>query len=210
MKRIKTPNYDLSVVKDLSKYAKTTVAKDPWGHGKNSAMEFKKEVTKLLLVEQSSRCVYCGSRLFEKRPHRDHIAPKKIYKQWMFWPKNLVLACFACNTERKGEFDPVLVLGRSYKATTFSFVHPYLDEPAEHIKYAPSGLQVLISTKNNSQKGQKTIDLFDLASPERTKQRAKDAIFDSDIGHLHGDWLKKYKAAAEAIMSEHLSQKIVL
>lgn len=207
MKKLNAPKYGWRLVKELARYAQTTKAKDPWGHGKKSAKAFKAEMTKEMLVEQSRRCAYCGSRLFEKKPHRDHIAPKEIYKSWMFWPENLVLSCFACNTDQKATFDPVVNVGVSYRCTTFSFVHPYLDDPKLHIQYAAKDLQVLIRAHNESPKGQKTIDLFDLASAERTKQRAKDALFDDDVAHLHGDWLVKYKRAAIAIFESKLECK---
>lgn len=204
MKKIAAPAYGWRNVKALFKYAEVTKAKDPWGGGTKLSKAFKSNVTSLLLVEQSKRCAYCGSRVFEKRPHRDHIAPKKKYKKWMFWPENLVLACFACNTDLKATFDPVVKEGTTYRLTKFSIVHPYLDEPTQHIDYAAAGLRILISPVNNSSKGLKTIQLFDLSNPERAKQRAKDFLFDTDAQHLHGNLSNLYAAAAEQIEGQQL------
>lgn len=208
MKKLVVPAYGWRNTKALLKYAKTTTAKDPWGGGTKLSKEFKKDVTSLLLTEQSKRCAYCGGRLFEKRPHRDHIAPKEKYSKWMFWPENLVLACFACNTDLKATFDPVIKEGATYRLTEFSIVHPYLDEPTHHISYAAAGLDILISPVNNSPKGLLTIKIFDLTNPERAKQRAKDLLFDSDAQHLHGDFKDLYLAFANHAQNKQLKVRI--
>lgn len=208
MKKIVAPAYGWRNAKALFKYAETTKAKDPWGGGTKLSKAFKVSVTSLLLLEQSKRCAYCGGRLFEKRPHRDHIAPKEKYKKWMFWPENIVLACFACNTDLKASFDPVTKEGCTYRLTEFSIVHPYLDEPADHISYAAAGLSILISPVNNSAKGLKTIQLFDLSNPERAKQRAKDMLFDTDAQHLHGNFSSLYAAAVEQIEGQQLKMRM--
>lgn len=207
MKKMVAPAYGWQIVKALYKYAEKTKAKNPWGGGTLQSKSFKKSVTELLLVEQLKRCAYCGGRLFEKRPHRDHIAPKEKYKKWMFWPENLVLACFACNTDLKATFDPVVKEGSTYRLTEFSIVHPYLDEPTEHINYAADGLNILISPVNNSAKGLRTIQLFDLSNPERAKQRAKDLLFDEDAQHLHGKFGDLYAAVAKQIAGQQLKMR---
>lgn len=208
MKKLVAPAYGWRTAKALFKYAKSTKAKDPWGGGTKLSKAFKKNVTTLLLTEQSKRCAYCGGRLFEKKPHRDHIAPKEKYRKWMFWPENLVLACFACNTDLKATFDPVVKEGATYRLTEFSIVHPYLDEPTHHINYAAAELSILISPVDNSSKGLKTIQVFDLANPERAKQRAKDLLFDSDAQHLYGNFNALYQAAANQIVSQPLKMRL--
>lgn len=208
MKKLEVPDYGWRKVKALAKYALTTRAKDPWGGGTKLTIKFKVELTSLLLAEQEHRCAYCGGRLFEKRPHRDHIAPKEKYKKWIFWPENLVLACFACNTESKATFDPVVNEGVTYRLTDFSIVHPYLDEPSMHIGYAAEGLSILISPVNNSPKGLNTIQLFGLDNPERAKQRAKDFLFDKDVSHLYGNFQTLYNAVVEDLRSQPLKMKM--
>lgn len=199
MKKLKVPAYGWRVVKELKRYALNTKAKDPWGQGKKSSKTFKRQMTELMLVEQSKRCGYCGCRLFEKRPHRDHIAPKEEYQQWMFWPENLVLACFTCNTDLKKSFDPVVTMGSTYRLTEFSFVHPYIDTPTDHIVFTSGDLDLIIQEKNGSLKGKKTIEIFDLASVERSKQRAKDILHDDDVEHLEGDYRELLENAIEAL-----------
>ena len=207
MIQLKAPKYGWRLVRELKSYVLSKTAKDPWLSGKTSVQQFKKQVTKLMLQEQSRRCAYCGCRLHEDSPHRDHIAPKSIYPEWTFWPENLALACFACDSGRKKTFDPVVVQGKSYRRTVFSIVHPYLDDPVSHIEFAAEGLKVIIKPANCSDKGQQTINLFDLASPERSKERAKDALFDEDIAHLHGVLRAQYESAAFAIFASRLLSK---
>lgn len=207
MKKLSVPIFAWNDIKALSKYARTTKSKTPWTGGTTLSKVFKKRLTELLIIEQSKRCAYCGCRLFEKRPHRDHIAPKEKYQEWMFWPENLVLACFACNTDLKATFDPVVRKARSYRRTEFSIVHPYLDDPSLHIGYAANGLNILIAPVGNSLKGLRTIQLFDLSNPGRAKQRAKDLLFDADAQHLYGKFEELYLAASEQLQSQQLRMR---
>lgn len=208
MRKLNVPTYGCRTVRALLKYAKTTKAKKPWDGGTALSKAFKKDVTLQLMAEQSKRCAYCGGYLFEKRPHRDHIAPKERYRKWMFWPENLVLACFACNTDLKDTFDPVIKVGATYRSTEFSIVHPYLDDPTHHINYAGEELKILISPVNNSPKGLKTIQVFDLTNPERAKQRAKDLLFDSDAQNLYGNFKDLYEAVANQIQNQQLKTRM--
>lgn len=208
MKKLRSMNLNWRAAKKLVQYVLTTKAKDPWASGKIIAKEFKEEFTRQMLVEQDKKCAYCGSRLFEKYPHRDHIAPKEQYVKWMFWPENLVLSCFACNTDSKKTYDPVLAVGKSYRNTEFTFVHPYLDDPAEHLEPSIDGLKILISPRDESKKGKETIRLFDLMSPERAKQRAQESLSEIDEQNLEGDLKEKYLRAANAILEYQLKMKL--
>ena len=208
MKQLTLPQYDWRLVRRLSKQINATNAKTLWRRTYGDYKTLKDEVTIKLLLAQSHRCAYCGCRLFEAAPHRDHIAPKNIYPQWTFWPRNLVLACYACNTDKKKVYDPVATLGTSYKTTTFNFVHPYVDNPTAHIRFIGYRLKILICSADSSLKGQATIDLFDLTNPERSKQRAKDALIDLDVAHLHGKWRRLFEQVALAPFPERLVLKI--
>lgn len=209
MKQLKPPKYDWRLVRRLCKKVNTTNAATLWQRNYGDYKAIKADITKKLLPEQSNRCAYCGSRLFEAAPHRDHIAPKDSYPQWTFWPKNIVLACYSCNTDRKKAYDPVVILGSSYKTTKFNFVHPYMDDPAEHLKFVGHRGGILICSAQSSTKGQATINLFDLTNPERTKQRAKDALYDNDVDHLHGKWRLLFEQVVLAPLPRRLLQKII-
>ncbi len=189
MKKLNVPAFDRSTVRFLlSKLDSIKTAQKLWKRNDGKYKAFKGNVTATMKVAQSSRCAYCGARLHEQRPHRDHIAPKSPHYRWTFWPINLVLACYCCNVDRKNGFDTVDVLAKSYRRTTFNIVHPFLDDPADHLNFDLADKSILVQPKNASAKGAKTIELFGLMEPERAKQRAKDALLDDDIDHLHGQW----------------------
>lgn len=179
-----------------------------WENSSGRPPRFKAELTADLLIKQSSRCAYCCTLLRETKPHRDHIAPKgaKFHPEFTFEVKNLVLACFYCNTERKGETDTVSAKAPQYESCQFSIVHPILDDPERHLKFVGHRGNILIQTVDGSAKGQTTIDLFDLASPELAKGRAKDALFDDDVAHLQGRW----KRLLEQVALSPLPQRTVL
>lgn len=208
MKKLSPMKLGWRAARKLVQYVLTTDAKDPWTSSKKIAKVFKDEFTRQMLVEQNKKCAYCGSRLFEKNPHRDHIAPKEPYVQWMFWPENLVLACFACNTDSKKTYDPVKAFNKSYRKIEFSFVHPYLDDPTEHLESSIEGLKILLSPRDDSAKGKETIRLFDLMSPERTKQRAQESLSDFDEQNLAGDLKERYLNAANAVLEIQLKMKL--
>jgi uncharacterized protein (TIGR02646 family) len=208
MKKLAPMKLDWHVARELVKYAKRTKAREPWASGKKIAKEFKNEFTRQMLVEQGKKCAYCGSRLFEKHPHRDHIAPKEQYRKWTFWPENLVLSCFACNTDSKKTYDPVKTVGKSYRKTEFTFIHPYLDDPTEHLVPSIAGLKILLSPRNESAKGKETIRLFDLMSPERAKQRAQESLAEIDEQSLGGILKEQYVNAATAILENQMKMKL--
>lgn len=187
MKKLVFPQFDRSVVKELrSKIGNVRDAEAHWKRNYGKYQTFKARITSSMKVAQSNRCAYCGTRLHEKRPHRDHIAPKSPHFQWTFWPLNLVLACYCCNTDCKGERDTVSVLAQTYRRTTFTIVHPFLDDPSDHIEFELDDMSILVRAKNGSAKGVTTIELFNLMTPERAKERAKDFLLDDDVEHLQG------------------------
>lgn len=159
-----------------------------WGYTSGRPASFKKLVTTHLLTDQSRRCAYCGCRLMGMRPHRDHIAPKESHPEFTFTPANLVLACNFCNEECKGTSDTISLKNLVYDACTFSIIHPYFDEPADHIQFVGGVDQILIQIVAGSPKGQSTVNMFKLDSPELSKQRAKEALLESDLEYMPGPW----------------------
>ncbi len=189
MRQIVQPNFPLGLVKSLRrKLVSQSRATELWKRTSGDIGGFKAALTNELMQKQGRRCAYCGAYLFEDHPHRDHIAPKVPYFQWTFWPANLVLACYACNTDRKKSADTVSLLKASYRRTEFRIIHPYFDDPGDHLNFIGHRGRILVNAKNGSLKGTATIELFNLMSPERAKQRAKDALLDSDVAHLNGRW----------------------
>jgi uncharacterized protein (TIGR02646 family) len=209
MKKLDLPTFDRKTIRLLrSELADVSIAQKLWKRGYGKYRNFKESVTKTMKIAQSNRCAYCGARLHEKRPHRDHIAPKSPHFKWTFWPANLVLACYCCNVDCKGEIDTVDVLARSYRRSTFKIVHPFFDDPAAHLDYGLDKKSILVSAKNGSAKGARTIELFNLMDPERAKQRAKDLLFDDDVDHLQGITRDMFLAATKDLDAGRLTMKM--
>ncbi len=169
-----------------------------WINTSGRPKRFKDELTEDLLIKQSSRCAYCCLRIRGTRPHRDHIAPKGLahHPEFTFETRNIVLACYYCNSERKGERDTVATKSLHYERCKFTIVHPILDTPEDHLQFVGHRGKILIQTVQRSTKGRTTIELFDLASPEIAKARAKDALFDEDAAHLRGRWKRLLEQVA--------------
>lgn len=117
-----------------------------------------------LLKLQLWRCIYCQSPILNESGHRelDHILPKEKspwdndikrvsnlyddrrhtfgYKNFTHEPKNLIVACKICNTN-KGTFDPRRNRSRKvHKYPSHSrliWLRPYDENYATHIKFDP-------------------------------------------------------------------------
>lgn len=135
----------------------------------------KTNIKKKLLKIQGPYCIYCG--LHEKHCgelEREHIAPKGIhsYPTFMFEPENLCLACHHCNFDLKEEFNTISHRSISYSKNKFNIIHPYLDDLNLHIEFVVEEGKVLIRKRPRSRKGKKTIELFELDTPENTEKRS--------------------------------------
>ncbi|TDQ18602.1 uncharacterized protein (TIGR02646 family) [Algoriphagus boseongensis] len=130
--------------------------------------------TKLETI-QGSYCIYCGIHS-DYRGHlqREHILSKssRNYPNFMFEPRNLVLACRVCNMDLKRTKDFGSKERIKYRKNTFSIIHPYIDDFNRHLKFFGSGHQVLIQKMPYSRKGKKTIEVFELDSVARTVERS--------------------------------------
>ncbi len=197
MIRFKIPNHDWELVRRLSLRPDALKSK-LWDRTRGPIRRFKDDLTALLKIEQQRRCAYCMTYLHEDHPARDHIAPKRMYPAWTFRPDNLVLACYACNTDRKGEYDPIVVRHSKYRRCQFKIVHPYFDRPDSHLDYRGGGAKRGILISGITAKGAETMRVFDLMSPERAKERAADAIFADVPNRLQQRFLDLYVPVVQA------------
>lgn len=136
--------------------------------------EYKNRIKVYLEAEQNNCCAYCGISLETfGDSHRDHIAPASIYPQFLFRPDNLILACPRCNgLNKKKDANTISNLGSGrYRHCIFNVVHPYFDNPAEHIRYIADSTGILI--QSTTVKGRNTVDLFELDSVHFTETRAQ-------------------------------------
>ncbi|MDZ4402350.1 HNH endonuclease [Prosthecobacter sp.] len=192
MKKLKPATIDSALLKKLQKKTGKLQQKS-WDYTSGHPRTFKDAITTQMVVIQSMRCAYCGSRLYGTKHHRDHIAPKESHPKFTFVPANLVLACYHCNTDCKGTTDTVITKDKTYGKCVFSIVHPHFDDPKEHLAFVGGTNAILIQVVNASSKGSATVALFHLDSPEMTKQRAKDVLIDTDLEHLPGKWKKAFR-----------------
>lgn len=188
MKKLTVPSIDPAVIRKLREKSPRTQTKH-WEYTSGYAGKFKRELTKKLETIQANRCAYCRVKLEGKYHHRDHIAPKELHPEYTFTPMNLVLSCYYCNTECKGDTDTVIFKCFEYKYNNFSIVHPYLDNPEEHLEFLGKENQILVSVVDDSPKGEKTIRMFRLDSADKSKRRAMDALLNAETEGMPGRWL---------------------
>lgn len=153
--------------------------------------ELKTFIKSQLDLLQGEECAFCGLSLKTRVRQIEHIAPKgaKLHPQFMFESKNLVLACSLCNGfERKSTFDTIVAPHQNYFNCTFNIIHPYFDDPDDHLEYIvhpESNLAFLIQVKEvngtKSAKGVQTVALFHLDKSGMTEERYKDALAASQV-----------------------------
>lgn len=97
-------------------------------------------------IEQTGVCCFCRNTVSLQsalNSHVEHIAPKSLYKDFMFNPKNLCVICTDCNEIKRNQevFDKVpdtVTAGQTrrrypYASSAFRIVHPHIDEYDDHI-----------------------------------------------------------------------------
>ena len=190
---------DAATQKKLDKYAVKDRPKRWVGRAK-PVLEFKSQVLKQGLVIQLEQCAWCTLPIGEKgrrTAHRDHIAPKAKYPLWTFLPKNIVIACEYCNGFAvKGDIDTVASATETYDECVFYVVHPYLDEPLEHLSFVGDAGGINIIIESQSEKGRWTIENLKLDTPGATMERAK--------SHMHRQRMNDLSAEDQALFSAAL------
>ncbi|SKC85036.1 HNH endonuclease family protein [Ohtaekwangia koreensis] len=163
----------------------------PGAWDRNDVEPIKQEIHAQLLAIQNGNCCYCGLKVNEGgRAEIDHIAKKggprrPAYTEFIFTPKNLVIACQYCNSSSKKGQDDVLdqVDLTNYDNCTFKIVHPYNDDPTHHYSWSTGRFKILISAVSN--KGRYSISLFELDSEAHTFARAKQVMFETRLARYN-------------------------
>lgn len=174
----------------LAKLERYPVASRPkrWEGKAKAVVQFKSEILIKGLVIQSNKCAWCTLPVGQegrRTAHRDHIAPKAKYPQWTFLPMNLVIACEYCNGFAvKGEADTVSVVTDIYEDCGFHLVHPYLDEPSNHLCFIFEGDGASVTIRSLSDKGGWTIEKLKLDTPGATMERAKEHLYQQRLSTL--------------------------
>lgn len=193
---------DSAVQAKLDRYA-VDKRSTRWEGRAKPVLTFKSEVMSQGLAIQGGRCAWCTLKVGEegrRTAHRDHIAPKAKYPTWTFLPKNLVITCEYCNGFLvKGETDTVANLHANYDDCDFHVVHPYLDDPCIHLSFRPHDGVPGVLIKSHSRKGEWTIKLFRLDTPEATANRTKDKLYERHQANLDPRSQMRFEQALEAI-----------
>ncbi|HCE4695044.1 TPA: hypothetical protein NGU23_004665 [Vibrio parahaemolyticus] len=96
--------------------------------------------------QQRCICAYCKeqvSLVYPANAHIEHIAPKSLYPNFMFEPKNLCVVCVDCNSIKRNQevlesVPDTVVNGETRQrypsaSTAFKIVHPHIDDYDSHI-----------------------------------------------------------------------------
>lgn len=142
--------------KHIDEISKTT----KWNSNSQKTKDLKKQICKELLRIQNCQCVFCETYFFRPRPEIEHFADKSRYSQFCFEPKNLMLACSACNgSSGKHTYDTIAILHSKYEFCQFKIVHPLLDKISEHFIYKNQD-EIIFDMEKCSTKAKETIKLF--------------------------------------------------
>ena len=133
-----------------------------WGLQDKMTNRIKHRISLRTLRNQDRRCAFYDAILLVGSTHIEHIVPKGLHGEYTFEPLNLVSSCASCNSPgKKGESETVRTpLATRYCDNQFLIVHPYLDNPEDHIKYKDDQ-RIELDYAKCSQKGKATVDLFD-------------------------------------------------
>lgn len=160
-----------------------------WASRRKLIQRFKAAVHTHGIAAQLSRCVWCTlpvGAAGHRTPHRDHIAPKKLYPQWTFTPKNLAIACEYCNGfSVKVDLDTIEVVDAQYDQCVFRIVHPYIDVVSLHVDFMEDQVAAQrVVIQGHTPKGIWTIGQLKLDSPEMTNLRARELAADRAVKKL--------------------------
>lgn len=156
-----------------------------WSLKSSDIEKIKNHIKNYLAINQGDRCAYCGNKFnITSAPEIEHIAAKggaieTIYPEFTFTPLNLVLACHLCNSPiKKGKKKVIKNLVQNYSHCTFTIIHPYFDDPEDHLQEHINNDGTGIIYGYKSLKGKNTIDMFKLNKEVQIKARADDIILE--------------------------------
>lgn len=106
--------------------------------------DLRKKIKEYLFSHQNQRCAYCKQEVKSSNGliwAIDHIIPKEAAPQFMFYEKNLCLACHECNNAKSNKTITKSKAKRIYpsKSSAFTIIHPYFDKYNENILIVKEG-----------------------------------------------------------------------
>ena len=145
----------------LIPYVAANGGKKGWEKADNATMDLKNSISEYTLIKQKNRCVYCED-LITAGAQLDHIVPKQLHSEFCYEPKNLVTSCAVCNMYIKNAGDTItLPVHTRYNKNQFTIIHPYFDNPDEHLKYTNSD-KIVIDINSCTDLGKATVKFLHL------------------------------------------------
>lgn len=132
-----------------------------WGINNKAEKALKHRISKRTLWEQDCRCAYCECMLVQGNCFIEHLVPKSLYREFVYEPENLTSSCGRCNcTGIKGNKETLnSTLNVEYSQNDFKIVHPYFDQPDQHIVFKDAE-RTIFDKARCSPKGLDTIEFF--------------------------------------------------
>lgn len=141
-------------------------------------VKIKKHIREHYLELQHVRCVFCERVLVYGDVQIEHFAPKGRHRRFLYEPLNLTCSCTVCNNfSNKGAKDTINGNEEPlYRDNSFKYVHPFLHDVDEHIKYR--GLfNLFIDYERSSDIGKATIKMFHWDTTSATKRRFANLLY---------------------------------
>lgn len=147
-----------------------------WRKNDNNTKNLKRRICDYYLRKQGCKCIYCESILKKGYLAIEHFVPKGLHKEFTFHPKNLFISCGACNSPAiKGEKETInSPFTSKYRKNTFKIVHPFLDNPDEHLFYKDER-KTMFDLARCTPKGKATISFFEWDSINAFIDRERNA-----------------------------------
>lgn len=134
-------------------------------------------------LQNNILCPYCRKRLKRNKGDEiDHIIYKADYKNFLFQPQNLILACRRCNRYKSNKN----VLKEEYRESVkllnwdeypldkekYNIIHPYVDTYSDHITIKNDFFYI---PQKNSIKGGNTIEMLGLNKFAFVEEKVKES-----------------------------------
>lgn len=181
-------------------------------------LSIRKAIRMFYRSEQSGICAYCRhpvSLQSASNCHIEHIAPKSIYRNFIFEPKNLCVVCADCN-EIKRELETIdgnidtIKNGKRRKqyprsSNAFKIFHPHFDIYNDHIEVLGNSYYL-----DKTKKGHYTIGACKLNRKLHKFGWVREVIEDVEISTIMNDFLIEKSQIKKGLLLQRLRKLLIL
>lgn len=120
---------------ELVLITKETITKNDWKN--KDYKRYKDKVKQRHFLYQNDRCAYCRTKRMNIDAyynHIEHIIPQTEIEKWIFRPKNLIVACTACNSLKNADITlaDITVTEFPDNSNGFKIFNPHFDNWSDH------------------------------------------------------------------------------